>query len=108
VVNNGTPFQPFKPVGFDGTLLQFVTKSWTGGIDEYEVCFALDKMDVCCSCMDASCRSKNHRQIGDAGLCKHARLASQLLWPIIARSLRLSGEPSLSPVATRSKEGQNK
>lgn len=82
-------FQPFRPVGMAGTLVQFVTKSWTGGPDDYEVTFDTHTQTVCCSCMDSTCRRKNHRPVGDAGLCKHCRLASKTLWPVIARALRL-------------------
>lgn len=82
-----TPFMPFKPIGFAHNLVQFETKSWTGGPDSYEVAFDLNDRCATCSCMDSTCRKKNYYPIGDPRLCKHSRLASQILWPILARAL---------------------
>lgn len=80
-------FQPFRPVGAAHGLVQFVTKSWSGLPDEYEVTFDTATKTATCSCMDSVCRKKNFLGIGDQGLCKHCRLASVLLWPTIAKAL---------------------
>jgi hypothetical protein len=82
-----THFQPFKPTGMAHGNIQFLTKSWTGGPDEYEVEFDTSEKTARCSCMDSTCRRKNYFPIGSKSLCKHARLASTLLWPIIAKAL---------------------
>lgn len=82
-----TAIQPFRPVGMANGLIQFVTKSWSGAPDEYEVSFDIHRREVCCSCMDAICRKKNFKPIGNNGTCKHARYASLILWPIIAKAL---------------------
>lgn len=81
-------FQPFRPVGMAHGLIHFITKSWTGAPDEYEVIFNTNKTTMTCSCMDSSCRHKNYLPIGDSGLCKHSRLASEILWPILSRALK--------------------
>jgi hypothetical protein len=81
------PFQPFRPVGMAHGEIQFVTKSWSGGDGEYEVTFDCSSRSAHCSCMDATCRKKNFKRIGDHGLCKHSRLASEILWPVIERAL---------------------
>ncbi len=81
------PFQPFRPVGFSHGLIQFVTKSWTGQPDEYEVTFDVASRNVTCSCCDSVMRRKNYLPIGDPGACKHSRLAADLLWPVIARAI---------------------
>lgn len=83
-----TPYQPFRPIGFAHGCVQFLTKSWTGGPDSYEVEFDLNGKTASCSCMDSTCRRKNHFPIGSKNLCKHGRLASTLLWPILARALK--------------------
>lgn len=82
-----THFQPFRPVGAAHGLVTFVTKSWTGLPDEYEVEFDTSERTVSCSCLDSTCRKKNHLPIGSAGLCKHSSLASKTIWPVIARAL---------------------
>lgn len=83
-------FQPFQPIGCDGGLAQFWTESWTGAPGGYEVTFDINRSTVDCSCMDATCRKKNYKPIGDKGVCKHARLASEILWPVIAQALGAS------------------
>lgn len=86
-------WQPFRPIGCDGNLVQFVTESWSGAKDrdgktvEYEVHFDIGTQKAVCSCMDATCRQKNFKPIGDSGLCKHARKASETLWPVIKRAI---------------------
>lgn len=79
---------PFKPVGMAHGCVQFETKSWTGGPDTYEVEFDTSQKTASCSCMDSVCRKKNHYPIGARELCKHATLASQILWPVLARALK--------------------
>ncbi len=81
-------FQPFQPIGLAHGQVQFHTDSWSGEQNEgYEVTFDLHKRTVDCSCLDATCRKKNFRPVGSPHLCKHGRLASELLWPVIAQAL---------------------
>lgn len=87
-------FQPFRPCTNAHGIIGFVTKSWSDTIDpvtkelaEYEVEFDIASHNVHCSCCDSVMRRKNYLPIGDPRACKHSRLASELLYPIIARAL---------------------
>lgn len=88
-----TCFQPFRPVGYAHGLVHFVTKSWTGAGTEYEVAFDVEESTVTCQCMDSVCRKKNFHKVGSPESCKHARMASLLLWPVIATALRIPQPP---------------
>ncbi len=86
-------FQPFEPQTPEYPVVPFTTESWSGEKDEhgdpaiYWIEFECEKKIMRCSCMDATCRIKNYKPIGSPQACKHSRLASQILWPVIAKAL---------------------
>lgn len=70
-----------------GTLW-FHTPSWTDPAHEgYEIEVDLAERRVHCSCMDATCRKKNWKEIGKPGKCKHAQYWEDIVWPVIERAL---------------------
>lgn len=69
----------------DGSWL-FYCPSFTDPDTEYEILFDREKLQVRCSCMDASCRKKVWKVLDPKSqFCKHVRILREHVIPMLER-----------------------